>query len=93
MIEQNVLDDRPRKVVARFELAAPRMVDEWLAAGTMHVSAAEMCIAQEFLEQAGLTVERTIGARVRIVNRQGRAEEISREDAVMMALRRLAMQT
>ena len=91
-MEQNVVEKRPRKVASMFELAAPRMVEAWLAAGTMRVSAADMRMAQEFLEQAGLVVQGAIGARVRIVNRQGHSREISREDAVMMALRRLALQ-
>ena len=89
-VEHDVTAERARPVSTRFELAALRMVGAWLAAGRMSVSAAEMQIAREFLEHAGWSVEDAPGARVRLVNAQGRAEEMSRESAVLAALQRLA---
>src|SRR5437764_14335877 len=38
-LEQNVLDERARPVETRFELAAWRMVEPWLEAGRVRVSA------------------------------------------------------
>ena len=89
-MEHDVTAERARPVSTRFELAALRMVGAWLAAGRMSVSAAEMQIAREFLEHAGWSVEDVPGARVRLVNTQGRSEEMSREAAVLAALQRLA---
>jgi hypothetical protein len=89
-MEQNVLEERPRAVQTRFELAAGRMVESWIAAGRVCVSAGDMRLAREFLETAGWTIHDAPGARVRLVSRAGRAQEMTREAAVLIALRRLA---
>lgn len=88
-MEQDVLEHRPRLVRTRFELAARRLVECWLAGGRMRVSASDMQLATEFLEAAGWKVENVEGAYVRVA-RHGRAQELTREAAVMIALRRLA---
>ena len=89
-MEQNVLDDPARPVKTRFELAAWRMVEGWLTAGRIHVSAGDVQIACEFLEHTGSRVEDMPGLLVRVVNGEGRPQEMTREAAVMTALRRLA---
>ncbi|HEV7735307.1 MAG TPA: hypothetical protein VGR62_24255 [Candidatus Binatia bacterium] len=89
-MEQNVVEERPKTVANRFELAASRMAEEWLNAGHMSVSAGDLRIAREFLEQVGITVEETPGVLVRLNYRDGRSQEMTREAAVMLALRRLA---
>jgi hypothetical protein len=89
-VEQNVLETRPREVRTRFELAARRLVETWLEAGSMQVSASDMRIAREFLELTGMRVEETPGVLVRLSTRGGRAQEVTREVAFLMALRRLA---
>jgi hypothetical protein len=89
-VEQNILDERPRTVRTRFELAASRMVEAWLNDGRVHVSAGDLALAREFLEQQGCRVERSAGAYVTVVNRDGRSAEMTREDAVVLAVRRLA---
>lgn len=89
-MEENVVEKRPRSVECRFELAASRIIDACLAAGSVQVTAADIKLAEEYLEQAGWIIQRLIGARVRMVNRQGRAQEVTREALVMMALRSLA---
>lgn len=91
-MEQDVVEQRPRDVTSRFELAASRMADAWLEAGRMEVSAADLRIAREFLEQAGWKVEERTGGTVRL-SQQGRTQDLSREEAVMLALRRLAGRT
>ena len=89
-MEQNVLDEPVRAVQTQFELAAWRMVERWMTAGAISVSAGDVRLAREFLEQAGFRLEDVEGLRVRLVSREGRSEEITREAAVLMALRRLA---
>ena len=91
-MDQNVLENRPRQVRTRFELVARRLVESWLAAGNMQVSASDMRSAREFLELTGMRVEETPGVLIRLVTRGGRAREVTREVAFMMALRRLAGQ-
>jgi hypothetical protein len=89
-VEHDVMTEQARPVRARFELAACRMAEAWLAAGRVRVSASDMKLAREFLEQAGWRVEDTPGCRVRVVTHEGHAEEMTREAAVLAALRRLA---
>ena len=88
-VEHDLTDSKPHTVRTRFELAIQRMMDAWIAAGRLEVSSADVQLAREFLEQAGWKVETTSGARMRIVNREGQTEEMSREDTVMAAIRRL----
>jgi hypothetical protein len=89
-VEHDLTEKRPHRVETRFELAIRRMVDAWLAAGRMDVSAGDLQLAREFLEQAGWRVEEAAEARLRIVSRDGRAHEVTRQEAVMEAFRRLA---
>ena len=89
-MEHDLTEKQPHKVRTRFELAIQRMMDSWVSAGRMQVSPADVRLAREFLEASGWKVEDVAGARFRVVNRDGHAEEMSREDAVMAALRRLA---
>jgi len=60
-----VLEERAQPVKARFELAARRIVEAWVAAGRIKVSAGDMKIAGEFLELAGFSVEHAVGTLVR----------------------------
>src|SRR5213593_980921 len=88
-VEHDLTRQPPHAVHTRFELAVQRMIDAWITAGRLEVSPADLKLAREFLEQAGLKVEDAPDARVRIVDRQGEVREMSREGAVMAALRRL----
>ncbi|HYR96021.1 MAG TPA: hypothetical protein VEM57_04755 [Candidatus Binatus sp.] len=89
-MEHDLTEKQAHPVRTRFELAIGRMMDAWLTAGRISVTAGDVKLAGEFLEQTGWKVEDATGARVRVVNRDGRAEEMTREAAVMIALRRLA---
>lgn len=89
-MEHDLTEKRPVRVQSRFELAIRRMVDAWLEAGRLEVSAGDLKLAREFLEETGCRVEDAGHARLRLVSREGRAEEMSREAAVMAAFRRLA---
>ena len=81
---------RIKNVSSGFELAVGRMVDGWLAAGRVDISPADVRLAREFLEAGGWRVEDVPGARFRIVRKDGRTQEMTREAAVMAALRKLA---
>ncbi|HYY06261.1 MAG TPA: hypothetical protein VE997_06770 [Candidatus Limnocylindria bacterium] len=89
-MEHDLTQEQPHTVCTRFELAVQRMIDSWITAGRLEVSPADLQLAREFLEQSGWKVEDAPLARIRIVDRHGQVEEMSREDAVMAALRRLA---
>jgi len=84
------MDELVRPVQTQFELAAWRMVDRWLEDGRIRVSAGDVRLAREFLEHTGCRVEDVPGLRVRVVNGEGRAQEMTREAAVLIALRQLA---
>jgi hypothetical protein len=89
-VEEILTEQIIKAVSTRFELAAGRMVDAWLAAGRVDVSAADARLVREFLEESGWRVEEVTGGTVRVVQRDGRIEEMTREAAVMAALRQLA---
>jgi hypothetical protein len=89
-VEHIVTEERARLVSTRFELAIGRMIERWVTAGRVQISANDVRMAREFLEQDGCRVEDLPDLRVRVVSRRGRGEEMTREDAVVAALRRLA---
>jgi len=89
-VEHDLTETIPHRVHTRFELAIRRMVDTWLDAGRMEVSAGDVKLAREFLEHSGWRVEDAADARLRVVNRDGRAQEMTRQEAVMAAFRGLA---
>ena len=66
-----------------------RMIERWVAAGRVQIDAVDVRLAREFLEHSGCKVEDLPGGSLR-VSRKGRGEEMSREGAVVEALRRLA---
>jgi hypothetical protein len=85
----DVLRNVPRPVQSRFELAAVRIADAWLAAGRAKASADDLQIARVFLEQVGCNVRELPGVLVRLEDEDGRVEEMSREAAIVVAFRRL----
>jgi hypothetical protein len=89
-MEEDLTAKQPHPVRTRFELAIGRMMDAWLIAGRVQVSADDVKLAREFLELSGWRVEEAGHANLRLVHRDGRSEEVTREAAVMTALRRLA---
>lgn len=89
-MEDDVLTHQPTRVKTRFELAAARMAERFVSDGRIAISLGEMEIAREFLEYHGCTVETVSPGQYRLVNRFGRAEEITREGAFLAAFRRLA---
>lgn len=74
---------------SRFELAAVRLAERWLASGRMIVSSDDMKIARDFLEQAGCNVRELPGVVIRVEDEHGHVEELSREGVLLLAFRRL----
>jgi hypothetical protein len=89
-VEHIVTEERIQAVSTRFELAVQRMIERWNSAGRVQIDANDVRMAREFLEQEGCKVEDLPDLRVRVVSRRGRGSEMTREAAVMEALRRLA---
>jgi hypothetical protein len=85
----DVLRNVPRPVRSRFELAAVRIADAWLAAGHAKASADDLQLARDFLEQVGCNVRELPGVLVQLEDEDGRVEEMSREAAIVIAFRRL----
>ena len=91
MLDQDVTKNPPKAIRARFELVAARIADAWINSGVMKVSTSDLHLAQEFLEQTGYQVQEVPGLLVRLT-REGQSEEMTREKAVLLAMRRLAAQ-
>jgi hypothetical protein len=89
-VEHIVTEERVQAVSTRFELAIGRMIERWVAAGRFEIDANDVRMAREFLEREGCKVEDLPDLKVRVVSRRGRLSDMTREDAVMEALRRLA---
>jgi len=85
----DVLRIVPRPVQSRFELAAVRLADTWLATGRVTASADDLRIARDYLEQVGWNVRELPGVLVQLEDQDGRVEEMSREAAILVAFRRL----
>ena len=88
-LDQDVTKERPRTIRAHFELIASRIADAWINTGEFKVTNADLRLAQEFLEQTGYQVQELPGLLVRLT-RDGQSEEMTREKAVLLAMRRLA---
>ena len=89
-MEDNLLDQQPTRVKTRFELAAARLAERFVADGRIAISTGEMELAREFLEHHGCTVEAVGGGHYRFVNRFGAEQQLTREGAFLAAFRRLA---
>jgi hypothetical protein len=70
-----------------FALAARRITATWLATREVTVSAGDLRLAAQFLQRVGLTLEPLPGLLVRLVSERGRATVMSREAAVITAIR------
>src|SRR5262245_61488871 len=86
----DVTSELPRPVGSRFELAARRLMESWLATGRLRVARDDFQLATDFLVRSGLKVQGLTGGDARIVSEQGRSSVVTREGAVVLALRRMA---
>ena len=87
-MERNVVDEeRPRPIESQFELFAAKLMESWISAGSVQVSAGDLRMAAEFLRQVGWQVEETAGLMVKLRGTDGRTREMTREDAMLFAVR------
>ncbi len=88
----DLLADAPSPIDDPFALAARRITSAWLDAHEVVATPDDLRLASEFLRRVGLTVEALPTGRVRLVSQAGRETVVSRETAVMTAIRRLVTQ-
>jgi hypothetical protein len=87
-MERNVVDDdRPRAIATRFELFAAKLMESWITAGSVQVSSDDLQMAAEFLRQVGWQVEEVAGLMVKVRGADGRARQMTREAAMLFAVR------
>jgi hypothetical protein len=92
-MERNVVDEeQPRAIATQFELFAARLMESWITAGSVQVSAGDLRMAAEFLRQVGWQVEETAGLMVKLRGSDGRTRELTREATMLFAVRCLAGQ-
>jgi hypothetical protein len=72
-----------------FALAARRITATWLETRDVVATGDDLRLAAGFLARIGLTVELLPGLLVRVASDRGRSTVMSREDAVMTAIRYL----
>jgi hypothetical protein len=77
----------PLAIEEPFVLAARRITATWLATRDVTASADDLRLAAQFLQRIGLTLEPLPGLLVRLVSERGRATVMSREAAVLTAIR------
>ena len=93
-MERNLVDeDRPRNIATQFELFAAKLMESWITAGSVQVSSDDMRMAADFLRQVGFQVEEAAGLMVKLRSKDGRTREMTREDAMLFAVRCLTGQT
>ncbi len=85
----DLLTDPPRPVEQPFELAARRITATWLETREIVASADDLRLAGLFLARLGLTIEPASGGAVRLISERGTGTVMSREAAILTALRSL----
>jgi hypothetical protein len=80
---------RLRPVATRFEVAAPRLADAWLRAGRIEVSRADLDPALEYLARLGVQVRSPEAILLSVEHPDGRLEELTREQVMLLAFRQL----
>ena len=92
-MERNVVDeDLPRNIATQFELFAARLMEGWISAGAVQVSSGDLRMAAEFLKQVGWQVEEAAGLMVKLRDADGHTHEMTREAAMLFAVRCLTGQ-
>ena len=86
----DLLSDPPRPVEVLFEIAAHRILTTWLDTREVVATDDDVRLAGQFLRRAGLSLERVSGSEVRLVSQRGEVTVLSREAAVLTAVRSLA---
>jgi hypothetical protein len=85
----DLLSNPPRPVESPFELAARRIMTTWLETRRVSATPDDVQLAAQFLKRVGLTIEPLSTFEVRLVSARGQGTVLSREAAVMTAIRSL----
>jgi hypothetical protein len=86
----DLLCDPPRPVEVLFEIAARRILTTWLDTREVVATEDDLRLAAQFLRRSGLSLEPVSPSEVRLVSQRGEATVLTREDAVLRAVRSLA---
>ena len=86
----DLLSDPPRPVEVLFEIAARRILTTWLETREILATEDDVRLAAQFLRRAGISLEPLSGSEVRLVSQRGEPKVLTREAAVLAAVRSLA---
>jgi hypothetical protein len=85
----DLVSNPPHAIEEQFALAARRITEAWLDTRDVVATLDDLRLATGFLRRTGVTVEPVSAGQVRLVSERGRATVMSREAAVMTAIRSL----
>ena len=86
----DLLSDPPRPVEVLFEIAAHRILTTWLETREVVATEDDVRLAAQFLRRAGISLEPISSSEVRLVSQGGESTVLTREAAVMTAIRCIA---
>ena len=86
----DLLSDPPRPVEVLFEIAAHRILTTWLDTREVVATEDDVRLAAQFLRRAGISLEPLSSSEVRLVSQRGESTVLTREAAVLTAVRSLA---
>ena len=86
----DLLSDPPVRSEVLFEIAAHRILTTWLDTREVVATDDDVRLAGQFLRRAGLSLEPVSSSEVRLVSQRGESTVLSREAAVLTAVRSLA---
>jgi hypothetical protein len=86
----DLLSDPPRPVEVLFEIAAHRILTTWLDTREVVATDDDVRLAAQFLRRAGISLEALSSSEVRLVSQRGESTVLTREAAVLTAVRSLA---
>jgi len=88
----DLLSDPPRPVEVLFEIAARRILTTWLETREVVATADDVRLAAQFLRRSGISLEPLEGSEVRRVSQRGESTVLTREAAILTAVRSLALE-
>ena len=86
----DLLSDPPRPVEVLFEIAAHRILTTWLDTREVVATEDDVRLAAQFLHRAGISLEPLSSSEVRLVSQRGESTVLTREAAILTAVRSLA---
>jgi len=86
----DLLCDPPRPVEVLFEIAARRILTTWLETRDVVATEDDLRLAAQFLHRSGLSLEPISSSEVRLVSQRGESTILTREAAILAAVRSLA---